>query len=277
MEPVLKWAGGKRQLLPTLLKTITPELLTGHRYYEPFVGGGSVAFALAHPFTTICDYNAELINVYIVIRDNPDGLIKLLKIHKKNHCQQYYYTVRSWDSDSTYDSLSSTEKAARMLYLNRTCFNGLYRVNKKNHFNVPIGQPSSNDIVQEDRIKSLSRYLRGNDIEIFEGDYSSCLNSVKTGDVIYFDPPYDYEEAGFNKYVTDIFGRNELTKLKDLSVKLVEKGCTVILSNNDTSFVRSLFENGVFTITGIEAKRYINCKSDRRSGIKEVIIFGQKQ
>ena len=275
MDPVLKWAGGKRQLLSTLLKYITPELLEGHRYYEPFVGGGSVAFSLAHPNTTINDYNPELINVYRVIRDNPNELIEVLKFHEQRHSKDYYYTVRALDRVESYSSLSVTEKAARTIYLNRTCFNGLYRVNGKNQFNVPFGQPSPHGIVQEKRIKLLSEYLQGSGISICEGDFSNCLLDIKPGDVVYFDPPYDYEDTGFNKYVTNIFGHKELEQLRDLSLQLVKNGCTVILSNNDTSFVRKMFSDDVFSILGIEAKRFINCKPDKRSGVKEVIIWGQ--
>ena len=275
MEPVLRWAGGKRQILSILLGYITPQMLNGHRYFEPFVGGGSVAFALEYPNTTISDYNPELINAYRVIRDNPDQLIDLLKIHANNHCKEYYYRIRALDQEESYIQSSSVEKAARMIYLNRTCFNGLYRVNRKNHFNVPLGRESSNGIVQESIVRDLSNYLNGKGIKILEGNFIDCVRGVKAGDVIYFDPPYDYEDTGFNKYVTNIFGHKELEQLRYLSLVLIQKGCTVILSNNDTRFVRELFSDSVFTINPIEAKRYINCKPDRRSGIKEVIIVGK--
>ena len=277
MEPVLKWAGGKRQLRSYLLKYLTPELLEGHRYYEPFVGGGSIAFALEHPNTTIIDYNVELINAYMVIRNSPDKLIEKLKAHEKKHCKEYFYTIRAMDQKDSYKDLSDVEKAARMIYLNRTCFNGLYRVNRQNHFNVPIGRPSTNGIVQEDKIKALSKYLNGVGVEILCGDYSQCLDKAQPGDVIYFDPPYDYEDTGFNKYVTNIFDRKELEQLKNLSLTLIQKGCTVILSNNDTTYVRELFSDKLFAIQGIEAKRYINCKPNKRSGVKEVIIYGRQQ
>ena len=276
MEPVFRWAGGKRQILSILLDYITPQMLNGHRYFEPFVGGGSVAFALEHPNTTIGDYNPELINAYRVIRDNPDQLIDLLKTHARNHSKEYYYSIRALDQEEAYVQSSSVEKAARMIYLNRTCFNGLYRVNRKNHFNVPFGRESSNGIVQESIVRELSDYLNGEGIEIIEGNFTDCVRDVKAGDVIYFDPPYDYEDTGFNKYVTNIFGHGELEQLRDLSLALVQKGCTVILSNNDTHFVRELFSDAVFKINGIEAKRYINCKPDKRSGIKEVIILGNR-
>lgn len=276
MEPVLKWAGGKRQLRSLLLEHLTPELLEGHRYFEPFVGGGSIAFMLEHPNTTINDYNVELINVYRVIRDDPESLIEKLRTHEENHSKEYFYSVRDMDQKGSYKDLTAVEKAARMIYLNRTCFNGLFRVNRQNHFNVPFGRPSTKDIVQADKIKALSKYLNEPGVEIYEGDYSDCLKGVQPGDVIYFDPPYDYEDTGFNKYVTNIFGRNELKQLRDLSMVLIQKGCTVVLSNNDTTYVRELFADNIFSIRGIEAKRYINCKPNKRSGVKEVIIYGRQ-
>lgn len=277
MEPVLKWAGGKRQLRSLLLEYLTSELLEGHRYFEPFVGGGSIAFTLGHPNTTINDYNPELINAYRTIKNDPETLIEKLQIHEENHSKEYYYSVRAMDNDESYNSLPDVEKAARMIYLNRTCFNGLYRVNKQNHFNVPFGRPSSKGIVQADKIRALHAFLNEPGVEIYEGDYSDCLKDAQPGDVIYFDPPYDYEDTGFNKYVTNIFGRNELKQLRDLSMALIQKGCTVILSNNDTTYVRELFADNIFSIRGIEAKRYINCKPNKRSGVKEVIIYGRQQ
>ncbi len=277
MEPVLKWAGGKRQLRSFLLEYLTPEVLEGHRYFEPFVGGGSIAFMLEHPNTTINDYNVELINVYRVIRDDPESLIEKLRTHEESHSKDYFYSVRDMDQKESYKEMNAVEKAARMIYLNRTCFNGLFRVNRQNHFNVPFGRPSTKDIVQTDKIRALSNYLNGPGVEIFDGDYSRCLDNVQPGDVIYFDPPYDYEDTGFNKYVTNIFGRKELEQLKELSLNLIQEGCTVILSNNDTTFVRQLFSDELFQIRGIEAKRYINCKPDKRNGVKEVIIYGRQQ
>jgi DNA adenine methylase len=276
MEPVLKWAGGKRQLLAALLQYITPELLKGHRFFEPFIGGGSVAFALEHPATTFNDYNPELINAYRMIKEDPDGLIDLLEEHQKNHSKEYFYQVRAMDREAAYAELPALQKAARLIYLNRTCFNGLYRVNRQNHFNVPFGRPLSRDVVQKEKIYALSEFLNNHGVEIYQGDFAACLSAAKAGDVIYFDPPYDYEETGFNKYVTNIFGRADLQRLHDECIKLIKKGCIVIVSNNDTTFVREVFNESVFKINGVEAKRYINCKGNKRSGIKEVIIYGKK-
>lgn len=276
MEPVLKWAGGKRQLLSKLLSYITPELLSGHRFFEPFIGGGSVSFALEHPATTINDYNAELINVYRVIKDAPDLLIEALTVHQKKHSKEYYYVVRQMDRSSEYSLLPPVVRAARIIYLNKTCFNGLYRVNSDNYFNVPIGRPTSPKIVDPEKIHELSKYLNNSQVEICQGDFAECLTSAESGDVIYLDPPYDYEETGFNRYVINGFDRKELERLHHVALQLIEKGCVVIVSNNDTTFVRALFKEPVFTIESIEAKRYINCKANNRNGIKEVIIYGKK-
>lgn len=274
MKPVLKWAGGKRQLLTALTQYITPARLEGHRYFEPFVGGGSVAFSLEHPWTTINDYNAELINVYCIIRDQPEELLVHLRNHAQNHCRDYYYLVRDEDRIVAYQQLPAVQRAARFIYLNKTCFNGLYRVNRQNHFNVPIGNAIEADIVQEERIWEMHAYLNEPGVHITHGDFGDCVQNADAGDVVYFDPPYDYEEEGFNQYVINTFDREDLQRLRDLSVELIYRGCTVIISNNDTGFVREAFADPVFDIHGIEAKRYINCKGDRRTGIREVIIYG---
>ena len=277
MEPVLKWAGGKRQLLSKLLNYITPELLKGHRFYEPFIGGGSVSFTLAHPATTINDFNEELINTYSVIKDDPQGLIALLTEHQNNHSKEYYYKIRALDRDESYAGLSSKEKAARFIYLNKTCFNGLYRVNSSNQYNVPLGRLTTTGIVQADRIEELSEFLNQPEVHICQGDFTECLKDAKKGDVIYFDPPYDYEGSGFNQYVINSFNRDDLKRLHDECIRLISIGCTVIVSNNDTAFVRELFKESVFDIESVEAKRFINCQANNRSGIKEVIIYGKKQ
>ena len=278
MEPLLKWAGGKRQILPELKKIITPELLDGHKYFEPFVGGGALVFALEHNNVVINDSNEELINVYDVVKNNPSELIKLLKLHKKKHNEDYYYSIRELDRNKRkYSRMSDEKKAARFIYLNRTCYNGLYRVNSSGHNNVPIGkQTSNNDIVMEDRITALSNYLNNNNVLIMKGDFENAVQEAQRGDVIYFDPPYDYEDSGFNSYVKEGFTHEDLIRLRDLSDQLIERGCVVVLSNNDTKFVRQSFSNTNYKIYEIDAKRYINCDGKNRTKAKEVIIYGHK-
>lgn len=280
MEPVLKWAGGKRQLLSELKKYITKELIGNHRYYEPFIGAGSLAFSLECTHLTINDCNEELINVYNVIKESPDDLILELEKHKRNHSHDYYYKIRELDRNLIkYRKLSNVKKAARMIYLNKTCYNGLYRVNSKGFFNVPIGKNAQQqipDIVMKERIYSLNKYFNANDVEIECVDFSYSVCNAKKGDVIYFDPPYDYEKDGFKAYVKTGFSHEDLVRLRNLCNELIERGCVVVISNNDTEFVRECFNSDNYIINFIEAKRYINCKGNKRTKAIEVIIYGKK-
>ena len=178
LSPVLKWGGGKRQLLDTILPLIPPHT----RYYEPFVGGAAVLLGLRPEYAVINDFNAELINSYKVIRDNPEELIKLLQEHKEKNSVDYFYEVRAWDRDSAiYDGMTDAEKAARTIYLNRTCFNGLYRVNKQGFFNTPCGKYKNPEIVNADRIRAIHEYLAGNRIDIRCGDYKNALKHIRDG------------------------------------------------------------------------------------------------
>lgn len=276
MEPILRWAGGKRQLLNDICAIINSVLTEKNKYYEPFIGGGSIAFSISHKKTIINDFNPELINVYKVVRDNPIELITALKEHQNNHCKEYYYKIRELDRMPNYLELSQIDKAARIIYLNKTCYNGLYRVNSKGYFNVPIGRNSTvPDVVMENKILELSKFLNSKNVEIRRGDFENCIVDAKKNDVIYFDPPYDYEDTnGFTSYNENGFSRNDLVRLKDLCIKLIKKGCKVIVSNNDTEFVNKIFANDYFIIKHIEAKRYINCDGQKRSHVKEVIIYG---
>lgn len=276
MEPILRWAGGKRQLLNDICDIINSVLTEKNKYYEPFIGGGSIAFSISHSKTIINDFNLELINVYKVVRDTPNELIDVLKMHQSNHCKEYYYKIRKLDRLPNYSELSSIDKAARIIYLNKTCYNGLYRVNSKGYFNVPIGRNSTiPDVVMENKIIELSKFLKSKNVEIRRGDFENCTTDAKKNDVIYFDPPYDYEDNnGFTSYNENGFSRNDLIRLRDLCIKLIKKGCKVIISNNDTEFVNEIFTNDYFTIKHIEAKRYINCDGRKRSHVKEVIIYG---
>lgn len=274
MEPVLKWAGGKRQLLSDIRAIITPESLNGHTLFEPFVGGGAVFLALEHDSVVINDYNVELMNVYKEIRDNPEELLTTLENHKSKHNKKYFYEVRNWDRSTGYASLSSTEKAARIIYLNRTCFNGLYRVNNKGYFNVPFGRYVRPDIVTRERILALHQYFSDNDITMCCGDFEAAVSTAQAGDTIYFDPPYDYDDEGFTSYTASSFSRADLTRLKQLCDRLIARGCKVVVSNNDTKFVRQLFGGAQYSITSVMAKRMINCNGQRRNEVKEVLIVG---
>lgn len=274
MEPILKWAGGKRQLLNNIKALIDPKRLNGHTLFEPFVGGGALFLDLEHNKVCINDINSELINVYLQIKQCPLKLIEILKTHKINHSHDYYYKIRNLDRKKTFDNLSKVERAARTIYLNRVCYNGLYRVNSNGEFNVPLGKYVNPEIVFDEKIIELSQYLNNNDIEITNNDFQNAVQKAKTGDIIYFDPPYDYETNGFTSYTSEGFSRNDLKRLKKLCDELREKGCFVIVSNNDTQFVNNLFSNGQYQFVRVQAKRFINCKGEKRDSVKEVIIYG---
>ena len=281
MKPILKWPGGKRELLPELKKYITPELLKGNRYIEPFIGGGALAFDLVHKNTTISNLNPELTNLYNVVKHDPEGLIKELKNHQAFACadefaEDHYYEVRAWDRDKYFDTMSPVMKAARTVYLNKTCFNGLYRVNSKGYFNSPIGRSSSGkapDIVQEEAIRELSKFLQT--VAIKTGDYRTIVNDWRPdpNSVIFLDPPYikdeDIKTDGFVGYTKEGWSVHDLEIMKSECDYWSRLGAKIIISNNDTSFVRELFSDWV--IHSADVRRSINRNGDGRKG-KEVII-----
>ena len=275
MKPIIKWIGGKSQLVNELKEIITPELLEGHTYYEPFFGGGALAFDLEHPNTVVNDLNSELINMYTVIRDEPMTLIAVLKLHQVRHNEEWYYQVRNMDRQPEFANLDNVNKAARTIYLNKTCFNGLYRVNKKGYFNSPIGRTASGktpDIVQKDRILEMSEFLKT--VQFHNGDYKKAVENAVSGDVIFFDPPYaqdeDIKSAGFVGYQKEGWSDDDLVDLKNLCDELVSKGCKVIVSNNDTTLVREVFKG--YTIKEVDVRRSVNRDGNSRKG-KEVIIY----
>ena len=281
MKPILKWPGGKSQIVQELKKYITPELLRGNRYIEPFIGGGALAFDLGHKNTTISDLNPELTNLYNVVKKYPDLLIKELKKHQQMCCcvqtaEDWYYEVRAWDREPGFWDRPEEEIAARTVYLNKTCFNGLYRVNSKGYFNSPIGRSSSGktpDIVQEQAIRELHDFLWNVDIKT--GDYRTVVNDWKPtpGDVIYLDPPYDPGEeistGGFVGYQKEGWTREDLRLLKSECDYWSRLGAKIVISNNDTEFVRELFND--WEIHSVDVRRSINRNGDNRKG-KEVII-----
>ncbi|MDO4466428.1 MAG: Dam family site-specific DNA-(adenine-N6)-methyltransferase [Bacillota bacterium] len=279
MEPLLKWAGGKRRLLPLIKNYIDIEYIEKNNavFYEPFVGGGSLFLDLCLSKCVINDYNSELTNVYLQVKNEPDRLITKLKKHEKNHSKEYYMKIRSLDRSDNYLEMSSLDKAARIIYLNKTCYNGLYRVNSKGYFNVPIGKYKKPDIVMEEKIKEISRYLNDNQVDILTGDFEDAVKTAKKNDVIYFDPPYDYEENGFTGYVPNGFDKEDLKRLRDCCDDLIRRGCIIVLSNNDTSYVNELFSSDYYQIKHIEAHRLINCDGKRRAKAKEVIIYGKSK
>jgi DNA adenine methylase len=276
MKPILKWAGSKQQLLKELKKYITPERLEGNMYIEPFIGGGALAFDLEHKYTTISDLNPELTNLYEAIRDYPETVIATLRVMHLHHTPEFYYEIRAMDRDPNFKNSPAAERAARTIYLNKTCFNGLYRVNSKGYFNTPIGRTTNGkmpDIIQEDAIRELSKFLKT--VDIRTGDYRTVINDIHPlpGTVIYLDPPYDPGEeistGGFVSYQKEGWTREDLKLMKSECDYWSRLGCRIVVSNNDTPFVRELFSD--WEIHEVDVRRSINRNGDSRKG-KEVII-----
>lgn len=284
MRPFLKWAGGKRQIISHIKQFINNEVMTENAiYYEPFVGGGSLFFDLARNNCVINDYNSEIVNAYRVIKEHPTGLIRMLKYHQKNDSEEYYYLIRNMDKDPRFKRIGNVKKAARTIYLNKTCFNGLFRVNRDGYFNTPRGKYVNPLICDEDNIRDISRFLNENNVQILNCDFEKSCPNAGEGDFVYLDPPYDYEdECGFVSYNAKGFSRYDLERMKKFCDRLIENGCTVLISNNDTSFVRQLFSGDnyriVYEINQVDANRNINSYGKKRSSkVKEVLIYGTRR
>lgn len=270
-KPFVKWVGGKRQLLKQFreLGLYPPEAFnpTTNTYHEPFVGGGAVFFDLLPKNAKLSDLNSELVITYNVIKSNVDELIESLQKHIYD--KEYYLKVRA----EKVEDLSEIEVASRFIFLNRTGFNGLYRVNKSGQFNVPFGRYSNPIICDEDNLRRVSDALR--DTIITHQDYKNVLETAQSGDFIYFDPPYYpiSTTSSFTSYTAEGFLEKEQAELRDTFVKLHERGCFVMLSNSDTPFINKLYSglDGI-TINKITAGRAINSKGTGRGKITEVLI-----
>jgi DNA adenine methylase len=272
LQPFIKWVGGKRQLLREISKYVPSEFGT---YREPFVGGGALLFHLAHPKAEINDSNPELINLYKVIKSKRklEQLIKKLKKHKND--EKYYYDVREQDRAEDYAKKSDVEKASRFIFLNRTGFNGLYRVNNSGYNNVPFGKYTNPNYVNEEVLRSCHRYLNENNVKITNKDFELAVKGAKAGDLIYFDPPYDplNETSSFTSYTKDSFPDWDQIRLRNLVIKLYEKGCFVIVSNSDTLFINKLYNYPGIQIKKVEASRNVNSKAEGRGKITEVLVI----
>lgn len=271
LRPFVKWAGGKTQLLERL-HAYMPE--TYNNYFEPFIGGGSFFLNIAPKKATINDFNAELICAYKCFQNDElfESLKNELKKHEVNHSEEYYYQIRSMDKEEGFLTLPIYVRAARMIYLNKSCFNGLYRVNSKGFFNVPSGRKEKAVTFDEENFDSLREYFRNNNITILNGDFEDAVKNAKAGDFVYFDPPYDVIENknSFTSYAKNDFGKDEQIRLAKLYKKLSDKGVMVMLSNHNTAFINELYKD--FNIHVVNAKRMINSKADGRGDVEEVII-----
>lgn len=269
-KPFVKWAGGKRQVMSEIKKYLPEEYKV---YYEPFVGGGAVFFELAPKKAVLNDYNKELMNVFECIKDEVkfEKMCNELNHHEANHSEEYYYEIRNKDRDkSKFNKLADYKRAARTIYLNKACFNGLYRVNSKNEFNVPFGKKNKVNTYEGQNLGIVHCILNFNDIELMSCDYEESLKKAKKGDFVYLDPPYDSDTTTFNDYTENGFGKEEQKRLSEVFKDLDKRGCYVMLSNHNTKLINELYKD--YNKHIIKAQRNINANGQKRGKIEEVII-----
>lgn len=268
-KPVIKWVGGKRQLINEL-KSFLPKKY--NRYFEPFIGGGALFFSLKHQNAFISDYNYELTNLYSIIKDKPDEIIKDLKKHKNT--EEYYYEMRALDRDEKkYKRLSNVKKASRFIYLNKTGFNGLYRVNKSGQHNVPYGKYKNPTWLDEENLLECSKLLAQTEIQT--GDFEIIKEHIQKGDLVYFDPPYvPLNENSFTSYTHNGFDSNMQERLKKLCDYIDSIGAYFMLSNSYTEYILDLYKD--YDIKTVMANRAVNCKATGRGKIKEVVVLNYK-
>jgi DNA adenine methylase len=268
VTPVLKWVGGKRQLLdvlcPLLPKTI-------NSYCEPFIGGGAMLFELQPKRALVNDINEDLILVYTVIRDNVDGLIQ--RLEQFENTAEAFYEVRDWDRDrERYAAMSDIDKAARMIYLNKTCYNGLYRVNTAGEFNSPFGNYKNPNIVNAPVLRAVSAYFNAAEITFSTVDYAELLQNVRRGTFVYLDPPYDpvSDTSSFTGYSKGGFPKEDQIRLRECCDELNRRGVRFMLSNSATDFIKEQY--AAYNITIVQAKRAINSVGSKRGDVDEVVV-----
>ncbi len=275
-QPFLKWVGGKGQLLSQLDKFFPKKI---NRYFEPFVGGGAVFFHLKHRFPRmrayLRDINPELINTYRAVRDCPQELMHRLDEHAaefKAKGDDYFYYVRA-QHHLTGDDQKIVERAARMIFLNKTCFNGLWRVNARGEFNVPVGSYKNPRLYDEENLWAAHRALQDADLAV--QDFRRTFDETGRGDFIYVDPPYYpvSTTANFTSYAKEEFAEDEQRELHAVFAEAARRGVRVALSNSDTRFIRKLYSN--FQIHTVQAKRRINCDGSKRGEVNEVVITNE--
>lgn len=269
LKPVTKWVGGKRQLL-TQLKKFKPK--NYNTYFEPFVGGGALLFSLQPQNAVINDANSHLINMYRVIKNKPEELLKILGKHAKNNSKEYYLKIRSADRDGKIEKMSDVEKAARLLYMLKVDFNGLYRVNKKGQFNVSYGRNNNPKIVDRENIMAVSNYFNSCNIDFLSGDFEDSVQEVQENDFVYFDPPYIplSSTSNFTSYTECGFSLDDQKRLRDTFFRLSNIGAHVMLSNSDTPLIRELYAGANFY--EVSALRNINPYEKTRGRVGELII-----
>jgi DNA adenine methylase len=264
-RPFLKWAGGKSQLLPEISKRLPHDY---EQYFEPFLGGGAVFFSLHSKQAYLLDINSELINTYCVVKNYVDKLISDLKCHIYN--KEYYYYIRNIDRSLEYENWTNIQKASRFIYLNKTCYNGLYRLNSKMQFNTPMGRYKNPTIVDEENLKACSIALQN--VKLIAADFLEIESKVTSQDIVYFDPPYVplSRTANFTAYSHNGFDRVKQVELYELCSRLNARGIRFILSNSSAPLVLELYKS--FNIEFVQTARFINSSSDKRGQIPEVIV-----
>ena len=273
-KPFVKWAGGKRSIIDKLLKLVPDNYET---YFEPFVGGGALLYELQPKKAVINDYNIELMNVYECIKDENkfSNMCSELNKHEANHSEEYYYEIRNLDKDKKkFCRLADYKRAARTIYLNKACFNGLYRVNSKNEFNVPSGKKTKVNTYDGPNLGIIHCLLNFSDIKLLSTDFEEAVKDAKKGDFIYFDPPYDSDTSTFTSYTENGFGKDEQKRLSDVFKELDKRGCFVMLSNYNTKLIKELYKD--YNFNYIKAQRNIGAKSKDRGTVEEVIITNYK-
>jgi DNA adenine methylase len=272
VKPFLKWAGGKRQLIPTIVANHLPKeySIKANTYYEPFIGAGALLFALEPKKAVINDINAELINCYKVIRNSVDDLIDDLGRHENE--SNYFYAIRAWDRNKDYKSKTLVQRASRIIFLNKTCYNGLFRVNSLGQFNVPFGRYKNPNILDASVLKAVSQYLNENEVKILNLDFQEAVQDAKKGDFVYFDPPYDpvTDSASFTGYYMNGFSKDEQTRLKATFDELDRRGCKVLLSNAYTQFIIDQYSG--YQQIKISAIRAINSNPRKRGRVDEILV-----
>jgi DNA adenine methylase len=264
-SPFLKWVGGKGRLLDQLLAHVPASWET---YHEPFLGGGAMFFRLAPERAVLSDMNPRLVECWQVVRDQPHALIDRLAHHRSRHNPHYYYEARTRFNHAR--NQSAVDRAALFIYLNKTCFNGLYRENRRGEFNVPAGSYRDPSVFQESQLLAVHEVLQG--VEILHGGFQGVLDRAQPGDLVYFDPPYVPLSAtsSFTGYVQGGFDLGMQQELARLFFQLSRRGCAVMLSNSDCEVVRELYRG--WRMERVMAPRAINARGDRRGAIPEVLV-----
>ncbi len=269
VAPFLKWVGGKRQLMASITELL-PRNIGEYKYIEPFIGGGAVLFNLQPKNAIINDFNEELVNVYLVIRNELDELIADLKKHKNE--PEYFYGIRSLDRNEQFKKLTAVQRASRIIFLNKTCFNGLYRVNSSGEFNSPFGRYKNPNIINEPTLKAVNKFLSTNNIDIKSGDYSTVLKQIDKKCFVYLDPPYHpiSESSNFTGYVQGGWNIYDQVALKTVCDELNSKGIKFLLSNSSADFIKDLYKD--YIIKSVKANRSINSNGADRGEITELLI-----